>query len=94
MTHARRISSARTKARIRIDFDSRDAGARLKDRRTGGMVVVDYLYDLFAASPLELFSRISVLSVLEHVRKDRELFPPLLPITLPADSRAGRHPAR
>jgi len=39
------------------------------------MAIVEYLSDLFAASPLELFSRVSVLSVLDHVKKDRDLFP-------------------
>jgi hypothetical protein len=76
MARAHRISPAEPKARIRIELDSRDREARLRDRRIGGMVVVDYLYDLFEASPLEAFSRISVLSVLDRVRKDRDLFPP------------------
>lgn len=67
MAHARRIDPTP------IPF--RDSAARLADRRIGGMAVAEYLYDLFAASPLELFSRISVLSVLDHVKKDRDLFP-------------------
>jgi hypothetical protein len=39
------------------------------------MALVDYLFDLFAASPFELFSRLSVLSVLDQVKKDKSLFP-------------------
>jgi len=54
---------------------SRESTARLADRRFGGMVIVDYLFDLFAASPFEWFSRLNVLSVLDQVKKDKDLFP-------------------
>ena len=47
----------------------------LADRRLGGMILMDYLFDLFAASPFEVFSRLSVLSVLDEVKKDKTLFP-------------------
>jgi len=72
--HTRRIRSEKTK--IRVPLRSRESAARrLADRRLGGMAIVEYLSDLFAASPLEVFSRVSVLSVLDHVKKDRDLFP-------------------
>jgi hypothetical protein len=48
---------------------------QLADRRLGGKILVDYLFELFAASPLELFSRVGVLTVLEQVKKDKSLFP-------------------
>jgi len=54
---------------------SSDLNTRLADRRMGGMVLVDYLFDLFAASPLEQFSRLSVLTLLDRVKKDKDLFP-------------------
>ena len=63
------------KIKVRLPIHSRDSAKRLRDRRLGGMAIVEYLSDLFAASPLELFSRVSVLSVLDHVKKDRDLFP-------------------
>ncbi len=48
---------------------------QLADRRLGGKILVDYLFELFAASPMELFSRVGVLTVLEQVKKDKSLFP-------------------
>ena len=39
-----------------------------------GKIIVDYLFDLFAASPFEAFSRLGVLAVLDQVRKDQALF--------------------
>ncbi len=71
--HTRRIRLQRID--VRVPTHSRESAERLKDRRLGGMAVVEYLYDLFAASPLEVFSRVSVLGVLDHVKKDRDLFP-------------------
>src|SRR5580700_4688372 len=44
-------------------------------KQFGGLVVVEYLINLFGESPKELFSRIDVLAVLDHVRNDRSLFP-------------------
>ena len=44
-------------------------------RRLGGLIVVDYLMNLFGDSPKELFGRIDVLAVLDGVKKDRTLFP-------------------
>lgn len=44
-------------------------------RRLGGLVVLEYLMNLFEDSPKELFGRIDVLAVLDGVKKDRELFP-------------------
>ena len=44
-------------------------------RRFGGLVVLQYLMDLFGDSPKELFSRIDVLTVLDVVKNDRALFP-------------------
>ena len=88
MAHIRRIRPARAEAVIPIH--SGEPAARLRDRRLGAMVVIDYLHDLFAASPYEFFSRVSVLSVLEHVKKDRDLFPEG-PRVLPFRAPAGRH---
>jgi hypothetical protein len=73
MAHARRIR--RDVPLIPALAHSRQFDAQLADRRLGGTVVLDYLFDLFAASPFEAFSRVSVLSVLDQVKKDRELFP-------------------
>jgi hypothetical protein len=87
MAHIRRIRPARAEGLIPVQ--SRDPAARLKDRRLGGMVVIDYLHDLFAASPYEVFSRVTVLSVLDHVKKDRDLFPEG-PRVLSFRPRAGR----
>lgn len=44
-------------------------------KRFGGLVVVEYLMNLFGESPKELFSRIDVLAVLDRVKNDRALFP-------------------
>ena len=44
-------------------------------RRLGGLIVVEYLMNLFEESPKELFGRIDVLAVLDGVKKDRTLFP-------------------
>lgn len=44
-------------------------------RRLGGLVVLEYLMNLFEESPKELFGRIDVLAVLDGVKKDRALFP-------------------
>lgn len=69
--HARRIRSKKIKPSV--PTCSRDSAARRADRRVGARVAVEYLYDLFAASPQELFSRVSVLSVLDLVKSDRDL---------------------
>ena len=71
MAHARKVRPEATAVHRLIH--PRDLSARLADSRLGGMVVADYLYDLFAASPLELFSRVSVLAVLDQVKKDNAL---------------------
>ena len=73
MAHTRRIRREPIKAQALVR--SRELAVRLAERRLGGMVLVDYLFSLFAASPLEAFSRVSVLSVLDQVRKDNGLFP-------------------
>jgi hypothetical protein len=73
MTHVRRIRPKM--AKVPATVRSRESNARLEDRRLGGMVLVDYLFDLFAASPFEVFSRVSVLSVLDQVKRDQGLFP-------------------
>ncbi len=70
--HTSRTRLAKIKVRVPIRSQESE---RLADRRFGGMAIVEYLSDLFAASPLELFSRVSVLNVLDHVKKDRDLFP-------------------
>ncbi len=44
-------------------------------KRFGGLVVVEYLMNLFGESSKELFSRIDVLAVLDRVKNDRALFP-------------------
>jgi hypothetical protein len=44
-------------------------------RRLGGLIVLEYLMNLFDDSPKELFGRIDVLAVLDGVKKDRALFP-------------------
>jgi len=44
-------------------------------RRLGGLIVVEYLMNLFGASPKELFGRVDILAVLDGVKKDRTLFP-------------------
>jgi hypothetical protein len=72
-THPNRIRP--TSTRTHKPAHSRELAARLADRRAGGLVVVNYLFDLFAASPLEGFSRLSVLAVLDQVRKDKAVFP-------------------
>ena len=41
----------------------------------GGLVVLEYLTNLFEASPKELFSRVDVLALLDAVAKDRALYP-------------------
>ena len=73
MTRTHRIRPKNTNAPTLVH--SREFTALLADRRFGGMAVVEYLFDLFAASPLELFSRLSVLTVLDQVKKDKSLFP-------------------
>ena len=87
MAHSRRIRRKSLEAYIPVR--SRDS-ARLADRRVGGIAVVEYLYDLFASSPLELFSRISVLGVLDQVKKDRDLFPDGAPERPFSPSKGGR----
>jgi len=72
MLHARRIATPKTHRRA---LRSRGLAATLAERRLGGMALADYLFELFAASPYELFSRVSVLSVLDQVKKDKALFP-------------------
>jgi hypothetical protein len=44
-------------------------------RRLGGLIVIEYLMNLFGDSPKELFGRLDVLAVLDGVKKDRALFP-------------------
>ena len=44
-------------------------------RQYGGLVVIEYLMELFGNSPKKIFNRIDVLAVLDAVRKDRDLFP-------------------
>ncbi len=44
-------------------------------RRLGGLIVVEYLMNLFEESPKELFGRIDILAVLDGVKRDRTLFP-------------------
>ena len=63
---------------------------RLSDRCLGGKISVDYLFDLFAASPFEAFSRLSVLAVLDQVRKDQALFAEAAKQVEPIAARTGR----
>jgi hypothetical protein len=72
---------------------SRESTARLADRRFGGMVLVDYLFNLFAASSFETFGRLSVLTVLDRVKKDKGLFPDVAP-RLCCQLRAEAPPTR
>lgn len=44
-------------------------------KRFGGLVVLEYLIDLFEDSPKELFNRLDLLAVLEGVKRDKELLP-------------------
>ena len=44
-------------------------------RRLGGLIVVEYLMNLFGESPKAFFDRIDVLAVLDSVKNDRSLFP-------------------
>jgi hypothetical protein len=44
-------------------------------RRFGGLVVLEFLMNLFEDSPQELFGKIDILAVLEGVKNDRALFP-------------------
>jgi hypothetical protein len=44
-------------------------------RRFGGLVILEYLMNLFGESPKEVFSRIDVLAVLDGVKSDSALFP-------------------
>ena len=44
-------------------------------RRLGGLIIVEYLINLFGESPKELFGRVDVLAVLEGGKRDRSLFP-------------------
>jgi hypothetical protein len=73
MAHARRIQP--NMAIVPTLVHSRKLNAQLADRRLGGSVLLDYLFDLFAASPFEVFDRLSVLSVLDQVKNDQALFP-------------------
>jgi hypothetical protein len=57
-------------------------------KRFGGLVVVEYLMDLFGESPKELFSRIDVLVVLDRVKNDSSLFPEAVVAMLPSKSPA------
>lgn len=73
MAHARRIQP--NIAIVPTPVHSRTSNAQLADRRLGGRILLDYLFDLFAASPFEVFDRLSVLSVLDQVKKNQALFP-------------------
>lgn len=86
MAHIRRIGPETTNVQTLVH--SRELNARLADRRLGGMVVVDYLFELFAASPFEFFSRLNVLSLLDQVKKDKALFPDR--VGIPANTRSPR----
>ncbi len=44
-------------------------------RQLGGLVILDFLTNLFGESPKQFFNRIDVLAVLEGVRNERTLFP-------------------
>jgi hypothetical protein len=44
-------------------------------KRFGGLVVLEFLINLFEDSPKELFGKIDILAVLEGVKNDRALFP-------------------
>jgi hypothetical protein len=44
-------------------------------RQLGGLIVLDFLMNLFGESPRQFFNRIDVLAVLEGVRNERTLFP-------------------
>jgi hypothetical protein len=63
-------------ATIELEQQGRSAVARSSQpsedlsKRVGGLVVVEYLMNLFGESPKELFSRIDVLAVLEGVKND------------------------
>ncbi|HEY4362492.1 MAG TPA: hypothetical protein VGN17_16075 [Bryobacteraceae bacterium] len=46
-----------------------------RSRQYGGAVILEYLTELFASSPKEIFNRLDILAVLDAVRKDRDLFP-------------------
>jgi len=72
MNHARSVRSETNN--VQTLAHSQEFNNWLADRRLGGMVLVDYLFELFAASPFEGFSRLNVLSVLEQVKKDKTLF--------------------
>lgn len=85
MAHTRRTRRETPNPRTLVH--SRELAARLADRRLGGMVLVDYLFDLFAASPLEVFSRVSVLSVLDQVKKDKSLFPDEIQTIVPSSGK-------
>ena len=49
--------------------------SRVTDRSLGDRVLLDYLFELFSSSPLESFTRSDVLSVIEEVKHDTQLFP-------------------
>jgi len=68
-------------ATIELEQQGQSAAARRSQpyedlsKRFGGLVVVEYLMNLFGESPKELFSRIDVLVVLDRVKNDSSLFP-------------------
>lgn len=63
------------KTKAQKSVPARELTGRLGDCRLGGTIMVDYLFDLFAASPFERFSRLNVLSLLDEVKNDKTLFP-------------------
>ena len=71
MAHSRRVQP--NMAIVPTLIHSRQLNAQLADRRLGGTILLDYLFDLFAASPFEVFDRLSVLSVLDKVKKDQKI---------------------
>jgi hypothetical protein len=58
----------------------------------GGLVVLEYLTNLFEDSPKELFSRVDVLALLDAVAKDRALYPASV-VTNPGHKTGRRIPS-